>query len=242
MSRARPEELPDPARVLRRKAPWRSLDEASFQRLARSLRPRRAARGEALFARGEPFRELTIVAQGQVKVALTGRDGREQILSIATAGNPIAEVPLDDPSPGAVHTVSAVALEDALAWTLPRAELSALLDASPAFARALLEIVARRVRSLVELVEGLALKGVPERLAAFLLAHARRANASEGRPFAIERTLAVETVAGRLGTVREEVQRALRLLADEGVIELSRREIVVLDLERLERASWEPLR
>jgi CRP/FNR family transcriptional regulator len=83
---------------------------------------------------------------------------------------------------------------------------------------------------------------VPERLAAFLLAHARREHAAGGKPFSIERTLAVETVAGRLGTVREEVQRALRLLADEGILELSRKEIVVLDLDRLERASWEPLR
>ncbi len=242
MTRARADELPDPEKVLRKKAPWSALDSRAFDRVVKALRPRRAAKGETLFARGEPFRELMVVAAGRVKVELLGRDGREQILSIVTPGSPIAEVPLDDPSPEAAHTVSAVALEDALAWALPRSEVSALLDESPLFARSLLEIVARRVRSLVELVEGLALKGVPERLAAFLFAHARREHAAGGRPFAIERTLAVETVAGRLGTVREEVQRALRLLADEGVIELSRKEIVVLDLERLERASWEPLR
>jgi CRP/FNR family transcriptional regulator len=239
--------MPDPARFLRRRAPWDALGEAEFQRAVRAMRPRRAGKGESLFARGEPFRELFVVATGRVKVELLGRDGREQILSIVTPGASIAEMPLDaspldDAGDDARHLVSAVALEDVLAWALPRRELEALLGENPAFARAWLETVARRVRALVELIEGLALKGVPERLAAFLLAHARREGAAQGKPFAIERTLAVETVAGRLGTVREEVQRALRLLADEGILELSRKEIVVLDLERLERASWEPLR
>jgi CRP/FNR family transcriptional regulator len=238
VTRARPEDLPDPARVLRRRAPFSALDDATFSQAVRALRPRRAEKGEMLFARGERFTELFWVASGRVKVVLLGRDGREQILSIATPGAPIAEVPLDEPVSEARHAVSAVALEDVRAWALPRADLERLLASSPAFAHALLEIVARRVRALVELIEGLALKGVPERLAAFLLAHARRAHAKGGKPFAIERTLAVETVAGRLGTVREEVQRALRLLADEGIIELSRKEIVVLDLAQLERASF----
>jgi CRP/FNR family transcriptional regulator len=206
------------------------------------LRPRRASRGEILFGRGDAFTELFVVAVGRVKVGLTGRDGREQILSIATAGTTIGEVPLDEPPGRARYVVAATALEDAVVWAIPRRDLEALLEASPAFARALLSVVARRVRALVELVEEVTLHGVPERLAAFLFAHARREGADGASPFAIVRSLAVETVAGRLGTVREEVQRALRLLADEKIIELSRREIVVVDLARLERASWEPLR
>lgn len=236
MSRARVEELPDPVRVLRRRAPWASLDEARFRQATLALRPRRARKGEALFLRGDPFRELFLVASGKVKVSLTGTAGREQILSIVTEGALIAEAPLEGRGARARWAVSAVALEDALAWALPRDVLERLLDESPAFARSLLEIVSRRIQALVALVEDLAFRGVPERLSSFLLAHARRENARA--PFSIVRSLAVETVAGRLGTVREEVQRALRLLADQGIIELSRREIRVLDIERLERASW----
>ncbi len=233
-------EAPDAAKLLRKKTPWDALDEARLARAIAAFRVRKRARGEALFARGDAFEELFVVAQGRVKVGLTGPDGREQIVSIATAGTTIAEAPLDDP--GGRYFVTATALDDTIAWSFPRRELDALLASSPTFAAAFLVLVAKRVRALVELVEGIALRGVPERLAAFLLAHARREGASGGEPFAITRSLAVETVAGRLGTVREEVQRALRLLADEKIIALSRREIVILDLERLERASWAPLR
>lgn len=233
-------ELPDPAKVLRRKTPWDALDEARLARAIASFRVKKRARGEILFARGDRFEELFVVAQGKVKVGLTGPDGREQIVSIATPGTTIAEAPLDDPDGS--YFVTASALDDTVAWSFPRRDLDRLLGESPSFAAAFLVLVAKRVRALVELVEGIALRGVPERLAAFLLAHARREGVSAGEPFSITRSLAVETVAGRLGTVREEVQRALRLLADEKIIELSRREIVILDLERLERASWAPLR
>jgi CRP-like cAMP-binding protein len=226
-------------RLLARRAPWSALEPEDLARAAAALRSRAVDRGEVIFARGDAFSHLFVVASGRVKVGLTGQDGREQILSIAKAGVTIGEVPLDS-VPGR-YLVTATALEDAVVWAMPRRDLEALLEASPAFARALLAVVAGRVRALVTLVEEVTLHGVPERLAAFLLAHVRRGGADGARPFAIVRSLAVETVAGRLGTVREEVQRALRLLADEKIIGLSRREIVVLDLERLERASWEPL-
>lgn len=234
----RPESVPDPARLLRKKTPWDALDDERFARAVATFRVRKRERGEVLFTRGDAFEELFVVAQGRVKVGLTGPEGREQIVSIATAGATIAEAPLDAPS--GRYFVTATALDDTIAWSFPRRELDRLLGDSPSFGRAVLVLVAKRVRALVELVEGIALRGVPERLAAFLLAHARREGASGEKPFAITRSLAVETVAGRLGTVREEVQRALRLLADERIIALSRREIVILDLERLERASWGP--
>ncbi len=230
------DDTPDPARVLRRRAPWDALDQTLFARAISALRVRERARGQALFARGDPFTDLFVVAQGRVKVGLTGHGGREQIISIATPGTTIAEAPLD--APAGRHFVTATALDDTLCWALGKGELEHLLGASPSFGHAFLVLVSKRVHALVELVEGIALRGVPERLAAFLLAHARREGASGEKPFSIVRSLAVETVAGRLGTVREEVQRALRLLADEKIIELSRREIVVLDLEALERASW----
>jgi len=237
----RASEVPD-VRPLARRAPWSALAPKAFEAAAASLRPRRVSRGEIIFGRGDLFTELFVVALGRVKVGLTGEGGREQILSIATAGTTIGEAPFHEAPARARHVVTATALEDAIVWAIARDELERLIESSPPFARALLSVVARRVRALVELVEEVTLHGVPERLAAFLLAHVRREGDLGARPFAIVRSLAVETVAGRLGTVREEVQRALRLLADAKIIELSRREIVVVDLERLERASWEPLR
>ena len=51
--------------------------------------------------------------------------------------------------------------------------------------------------------------------------------------------LDMNTVAARLGTVREEISRALNRMQREGVLSLSRQEIVVLDIQALERVTYE---
>ena len=55
----------------------------------------------------------------------------------------------------------------------------------------------------------------------------------------IPRQLDMNTVAARLGTVREEISRALNRMQREGILRLSRQEIVVLDLNALERITYE---
>jgi len=47
------------------------------------------------------------------------------------------------------------------------------------------------------------------------------------------------TVAARLGTVREEISRALNRMQRNGILNLSRQEITVLDLAALERVTYE---
>ena len=51
--------------------------------------------------------------------------------------------------------------------------------------------------------------------------------------------MTTETVAGRLGTVREEISRALNRMQRNGILNLSRQEITVLDLAALERVTYE---
>ncbi|MFN2201470.1 MAG: helix-turn-helix domain-containing protein, partial [Caldilineaceae bacterium] len=49
----------------------------------------------------------------------------------------------------------------------------------------------------------------------------------------VPRLLTQEQMAGRLGTVREVVGRALRDLAADGIIEFDRHRIVILEPDRL---------
>lgn len=52
------------------------------------------------------------------------------------------------------------------------------------------------------------------------------------------RDLTTETVAGRLGTVREEISRGLALLEREGALKVTPDMIEVLDLARLEAIAY----
>ena len=65
----------------------------------------------------------------------------------------------------------------------------------------------------------LSLRTVPARLASFLCTLVAQRNARGEDPRTLVRDLTTETVAGRLGTVREEISRGLALLEREGAVQ-----------------------
>jgi CRP/FNR family transcriptional regulator len=110
---------------------------------------------------------------------------------------------------------------------LPREALIALIRRYPDLALVLLGQMAGTLRSLVVLVEDLAFRSVRERLARQLLHEA------ENSPGIAE--LTHQELAERTGTVREIAGRALRQLAQEGLVRLERGRVFVLDREGLAR-------
>ena len=85
----------------------------------------------------------------------------------------------------------------------------------------------------------LSLRSVQRRLASFLFSLAVRSGAEAGKPHVIPRQLDMNTVAARLGTVREEISRALNRMQRDGIVRLSRQEIIVTDLAALEAVTYE---
>lgn len=137
----------------------------------------------------------------------------------------LGEVPIFD---GEGHVGSAVATEDATVLFVPRA---ALLDSSrrnPASASEVIRILARRVLTFAALVEDLSLRDVPQRTAGYLLREAARTGSAS---FVLPGTR--DVMAAHLGTVREQVSRALSQLKRDGVIELNARRVRILDVGRL---------
>jgi CRP/FNR family transcriptional regulator len=93
----------------------------------------------------------------------------------------------------------------------------------------MLESIASRTRHLVAVVQDLAMRNVRGRLAHLLLAQAEAANRGD-----LPVSLTQEEMASQLGTVREVVGRSLRMLVAEGIVEIDRNRIVILDRSRLE--------
>jgi CRP/FNR family transcriptional regulator len=85
--------------------------------------------------------------------------------------------------------------------------------------------MAGQLRELVILVEDLAFRTVRARLARQLLAEA-----ADG-----EAALTQQELAERTGTVREIAGRALRRLAEDGLVRLERGRVIVLDHAGLTR-------
>ena len=205
--------------------------EDALQRLAARSLLRTYAAGHLLFSTGEPCRGLYIVSSGRVRIYRTSPAGREQVLHVEGPGRPVAELPLFD---GGGYPASAVTeVESRLAF-VPRAEFEALYRNNPDVADAVIRELGKRLRHLVHVTETLAFRDVAARLASYLAQYAEEhgARTSEGIEIVLDRTR--EELSQELGTARESVSRALKQLAEKGLIQpLARKRMRIPDVVRL---------
>lgn len=98
-------------------------------------------------------------------------------------------------------------------------------------AQAVIQALTQRVLQLVSLVEDLSLRGVEAR-AAHLLLDLSDDGIVRREPWATQAEL-----ASRLGTVPRVLSRTLRHLSEEGLIQVERSQIAILDRQRLAKKS-----
>ena len=181
--------------------------------------------GSIIFIEGNPVAGLFIIEQGTVKISRMSKDGREHILHMVHSGDTFNDVAVLD---GGENPATATAFTDASIWRITRLDLRRVAEIYPSVAWSLAESIARRARFLVGVIEDLAMRNVRGRLAHLLLDEAEMLQDRE-----VPRLMTHEEMASRLGTVREVVGRTLRSMAAEGLIEIDRHRIVLLDIERL---------
>jgi CRP-like cAMP-binding protein len=220
--------------ALRRVGYFRSVPAAELARLARRCRQRALKRGEHAFETGEACHGLLVVADGTVEMRQVSSRGREQVLHAEGAGATLGEAPLFD---GQGYIASAIAVEPTCLVLIPKETVLDLCRRHPTVAIAMLEAMAKRVRRFAGLVEDLAFRQVTERLARYLEGIAAASGVPVAPGTAIDLALTQEQLAGRLGTVRELVSRALSQLERGGAIKRGRSGIVIRDPGRLAEAA-----
>ena len=203
----------------------RTLPAGERERLAPHCRFKTLERGASLFTKGDAPAGVFLIVKGRIKLVRSSRSGREQILHEEGAGVTLAEVPTFD---GRGYVASAIAVEDALIFFVPRRPLLAALRRSPESALEVLHILASRVRTLASLVEDLAFRGVTERIAAYLCREAERTGGE-----VVELRVSRDELATHVGTVREQASRALSELQAAGLIEVKARKIVIVEQSAL---------
>lgn len=211
------------------------LPAQDIQALAEGCEVRKAAKGAPLFTESQAAEGFFVVRTGEIKLTKSGRDGREQIIYLARPGRPIVEGIRFD---GGKYPATAIAMRAASAVLMSNELLTSLGERRPGILRAMINLLAKRESKTLKLVSDLSLRTVPSRLASFLctLVAARESRGEDARN--LVRDLTTETVAGRLGTVREEISRGLALLEREGALKVTPDLIEVVDIQRLESIAF----
>lgn len=180
--------------------------------------------GEIIFLEGEQASGLYFLQSGWVKVVKSSPAGREQVLRFMEPGDTFNEIVV---FANLANPATAIALETAEIWLLPRQSLSQTLRQNPDFAQHAIAKMAERVLHLVNLIADLSLRPVTGRLARLIGDGA--VDGVLSRP----RWYTQTELAARLGTVPDVVQRALRQLEQDGLIQVERHQIRILDAAAL---------
>lgn len=197
---------------------FQDLDERTLEVVLKCIQLRDVPAGAPLFFEGEDEGEvpLYVVVSGTIRVYKSSLRGREQVLRLFHAGETFAEVPLFD---GGAYPANADALVDSTVAVLPRQLFLRLMREYPEIAVAATQILGDRLRHFNVLIEDLSLRRVRSRVARRILESDERVTQAQ--------------MAAMSGTSREMISRSLHQLEDEGVLDLSHQEILILDPDRL---------
>ncbi len=166
---------------------------------------------------------LFILKKGRVQLYRLSSDGKKFVIDVLGPGSVFGECVLTGQRLSGAFVET---LEDSVLCVLHRSDLERLILAAPRVGVRLLEILGRRIYELEERLEEMAFKRVPSRLAALLL----RLAAREGNPV---EGYTHQDLADMIGTYRETVTQTLNEMKQQGLIEVGRKHVRILDVEGL---------
>lgn len=198
-------------------------------RLRKLLRVHSYSSDETIFTQGEPPEAIYLIVSGRVKVVRVTPEGYESVLCVREPGEYLCPVPLID---GGDQLGSAIAINNTTLFSIESGEFINLCQESPELLAIVQGDCLAEVRHLMNRLETFAFRSVRGRVAIVLLNEIRAQQTQSGSVDGLR--LTQQELAGLVGAARESVSRILKSLERDGLVELHRGRIQVLDLKKLE--------
>jgi CRP-like cAMP-binding protein len=224
---------------------FQEMTPHELERLAEGCRLRRFTRGEDVFRIGEPCDEFHVTVMGQVKLFAISPSGQEKVIELVGPGNTFAEALMFTGKP---YIINAQALADTLLLSVAKQAVLVEIERDPRFALRMLAGISRRLHGLVHDVQAYSLHSGMQRVIGYLLrdlpedaddaAAMTLHDAGAGalppvRARRVSLPVSKATIASRLSLTPEYFSRVLHDLEAEGLIQIDKREIQILDPRRL---------
>ena len=212
------------------------MDKSALQDLhvlVEHIGPFRA--GDVLLREGDPFEAIAAVRVGTVKTRVIDRDGNEHVLGFHFPGEVIGLNAID----GHRYPCDAVALDTVMLCRFSFPKISILATRVPGLQRELFRLLSRDIGRAALLAGDWT---ADQRMAAFLVGMSRRLSARGFSATRFQLTMARTDIANYLRLAPETVSRVLRRMQDEGLLTVDRREVELLDSERINALAASVLR
>jgi CRP-like cAMP-binding protein len=206
------------------------LQPAELRNLAEGCQLRRYARGEPVFRCGDPCEAFHVVVTGQVKLHAISPAGQEKVIELVGPSNSFGEALVFSDRP---CIVNATALADSLLLGVRKEAVFGEIARDPRFALRMLAGMSRRLHGLINDVEAYALHSGMQRVIGYLLRE--QSDGSGDAPATVSLPVSKATIASRLSITPEYFSRVLGELESARLIEVDKRDIRILDAQRLAR-------
>ena len=202
---------------------FQDMDARDLEQLERGTAMTTCQRGTVFYTPGETGEVLFILKKGRVNLYRMTAEGKKLVTATVEPGTVFGEMSMI--GQGMVDSF-AEASEDCTLCVMSRTDVERLIREQPSVSLRLLQLLATRLDAAEERLADVAYKSVPARIATTLL----RLSGDAGNAV----KLSHQDIADMVGTYRETATRILNELRAEGLIELKRMHIDIVDAGRLE--------
>jgi CRP/FNR family transcriptional regulator len=220
--------------LLRRNTLLRRLSPADRARVAAVARLTVHDRGDLIFSEGDPGDAFLSIVEGRVKVFKSMPTGKEIILEIFGANDPLGAVAVYENAP---FPASAIALEPTQLLRIEQADFFLLLEQHPPLVRGLLSGLTIRLAELTRRLAELTGGRVESRFARlFLKLSDQMGREGRGGVF-VAMPLSRQELADLTGTTIETAIRIMSRWQKEDVLHTDKDGFVILNRAALEEVS-----
>jgi len=208
---------------------FRDLSPAEVSEIERTTTMAACHTGRVFFAPDESGEALFLLKKGKVQLYRLSPEGKKLVIATLGPGAVFGEMALVGQG---MHDAFAEALEEGLICVMSREDVERIIRWKPVVALRFIEAMGRRLKEAETRLEEIAFKNIPARLATVLLRLADEkgsGNLVEGYTH--------QDLAEMLGTYRETATQTLNSFKNQGLIEVGRKRVVVLNRQGLEAAA-----
>jgi CRP-like cAMP-binding protein len=203
---------------------FRDLSPTELMEMDRQLTMSTCAPGKIFYMPEDSGEVLFLLKKGHVQIYRLAPNGKKLVVSTLGPGAIFGEMSLVGQG---MHNTFAEAVDECVLCVMSRADVERLMREKPDVAYRFFETMGDRVSELEERLENIAFKSIPTRLADLLLRLAQEEGGNEIRGFTHQ------DLSEMLGTYRETITQTLNDFKAQGLIEIGRKRIRLLDQNRL---------
>lgn len=207
------------------------LDSAEFTKLSTITLMQTSPRKSNVFTEGEPRTAVYFICQGIIKVYKVDPNGNEQIVSYLKKGEMFPHTGFFDPSP---YPATTEVVETVELLVIPIKAFEQLMLDTPSIAIKVMRVMGAKIRELQAKLQDFVVHDVNRRIISVLLRLADEHGIEEKGQRIISLAVTQQDIASMAGTTRETVSRLFQHLRKDRLIEMDRKQIVILDFDLLQ--------